>query len=113
MSLPLSLAPGPLRLPALVFGAGPVSMLMTDAAARERQLATIHRALALGLAWFDTAATYGQGASETNLGWALRELGAASAARLATPRSASPLSNSATCPGPCAPPWRGACNGSA
>ena len=84
MSRPPSLAPRPLRLPTLAFGAGPVSALMTDAAARERQLATIHRALALGVDWFDTAATYGNGVSETNRGWALRELGAANAVGIGT-----------------------------
>lgn len=63
-----------LTIPAITFGAGPVSALMTDATARERQLATIHRALRLGVDWFDTAATYGNGVSETSLGWGLREL---------------------------------------
>lgn len=73
-----------LTIPALAFGAGPVSALMTDAAARDRQLATIQQALALGVDWFDTAATYGNGASETSLGWALRELGASNSVRIGT-----------------------------
>lgn len=73
-----------LTLPAIAFGAGPVSALMTDAAARDRQLATIQQALALGVDWFDTAATYGNGASETSLGWALRELGASMSVRIGT-----------------------------
>lgn len=73
-----------LAIPALAFGAGPVSALMTDAAARDQQLATIQRALALGVDWFDTAATYGSGASETSLGWALHELGATHAVRIGT-----------------------------
>ncbi len=69
-------------IPVLGFGAGPVSALMTDAAARTRQRATIERALAAGIDWFDTAATYGNGESETGLGAALRELGVE--ARVAT-----------------------------
>lgn len=63
-------------IPVLGFGAGPVSGLMTDAAARTRQRATIERALAAGIDWFDTAATYGNGESEASLGMALGELGA-------------------------------------
>ncbi len=73
-----------LVIPALAFGAGPVSALMTDASARDRQLATIQRALSLSVDWFDTAATYGDGASETSLGWALRELGASNTVRIGT-----------------------------
>jgi aryl-alcohol dehydrogenase-like predicted oxidoreductase len=73
-----------LAIPALAFGAGPVSALMTDAAARDRQLATVRRALELGVDWFDTAATYGNGASETSLGWVLRELGASNSVRIGT-----------------------------
>ena len=73
-----------LFVPALAFGAGPVSALMTDVAARDRQLATIQQALALGVDWFDAAATYGNGASEVSLGRVLRELGATSTARIGT-----------------------------
>ena len=73
-----------LTIPALAFGAGPVSALMTDATARERQLATVQRSISLGVDWFDTAATYGNGASETNLGCALRELGAGNTVRVGT-----------------------------
>src|SRR5687767_5265921 len=69
-------------IPVLGFGAGPVSALMTDAGARTRQRATIERALAAGIDWFDTAATYGNGESEASLGAALRDLGAE--ARVAT-----------------------------
>ena len=60
-----------LRVSPLAFGAGPVSGLMTgtDPAA---QLATVRRALERGISWIDTAAGYGQGASETNVGRALR-----------------------------------------
>lgn len=55
------------------FGAGPVSGLLTSAAF-ETQLAVISRAIRLGVNWFDTAATYGEGQSESNLGAALAEI---------------------------------------
>ena len=63
-----------LQVPAVAFGCGPVSGLMTgtDFAA---QLATVRRALERGANWFDTAPGYGNGASETNLGRVLHELG--------------------------------------
>ncbi|MEQ2010308.1 MAG: aldo/keto reductase, partial [Limisphaerales bacterium] len=73
-----------LTIPAIAFGAGPVSALMTDADARDRQLATVERAVSLGVDWFDTAATYGNGTSETSLGCALRELGASNTVRIGT-----------------------------
>lgn len=73
-----------LTMPAIAFGAGPVSALMTDATARERQLATVQRALSLGVDWFDTAATYGNGISETSLGWAFCELDAIRTVRIGT-----------------------------
>ncbi len=57
----------------IAFGAGPVSGLMTGND-RALQLATLQRALDLGINWIDTAAGYGHGASETNLGEALQEL---------------------------------------
>jgi aryl-alcohol dehydrogenase-like predicted oxidoreductase len=56
------------------FGAGPVSGLMISPHAAELQRVTIERALTAGINWFDTAATYGAGQSETNLGAALAEL---------------------------------------
>src|SRR5207248_2350708 len=61
-----------LRVSALAFGAGPVSGLMTggDHAA---QLETLKRAVARGVNWIDTAAGYGRGKSEANLGRALSE----------------------------------------
>jgi len=63
-----------LRVSALAFGAGPVSGLMTgdDHAA---QAATVRRAIERGINWIDTAPSYGQGASEANVGRALREIG--------------------------------------
>jgi aryl-alcohol dehydrogenase-like predicted oxidoreductase len=59
----------------IAFGCGPVPALLTGTAAREQQLRTIARAVELGINWFDTAATYGDGRSEENLGWALEEFG--------------------------------------
>lgn len=40
------------------------------------RLQAVRHALELGINWFDTAPAYGDGQSEENLGWALRELGA-------------------------------------
>jgi D-threo-aldose 1-dehydrogenase len=61
---------GRLSLPPLGFGAGGIGNLyaaVSDEAARE----TIEAALAVGLAYFDTAPHYGFGLSETRLGAAL------------------------------------------
>ena len=72
-----------LKVSAVAFGCGPVSGLMTgsdDAA----QLATVQRAIESGINWFDTAPGYGSGASETNLGRVLAELGAAEKVHVAT-----------------------------
>ncbi len=55
---------------AVSFGAGPVSGLLTSGAV-DAQRAVISRAVELGVNWFDTAATYGDGQSEANLGAAL------------------------------------------
>lgn len=57
----------------LSFGAGPVSGLMTGNE-DDRQQAVIARAVELGVNWFDTAATYGNGQSERSLGIALARL---------------------------------------
>jgi aryl-alcohol dehydrogenase-like predicted oxidoreductase len=67
----------------LAFGAGPISTLMVGDDG-ERQRAVIAHAIARGVNWFDTAATYGNGASETNLGRVLAELGALSSVHIAT-----------------------------
>ena len=55
------------------FGAGPVSGLFTSSAV-EAQGAVISKAVGLGVNWFDTAATYGHGRSEANLGIALAQV---------------------------------------
>jgi aryl-alcohol dehydrogenase-like predicted oxidoreductase len=64
-----------IRVSALAFGAGPVSGLMTgdDHGA---QVDVLRRAVELGVNWIDTAAGYGHGKSEANLGRAMREIGA-------------------------------------
>lgn len=66
------------------FGAGPVAGLMTSPERREDQLRTIARATELGVNWFDTAATYGEGRSEECLGRALAELNLAGKVHIAT-----------------------------
>ena len=57
----------------LGFGCGAVGGLMTngDPADQERAVA---RALEIGINYFDTAAQYGDGQSETNLGRAIKTL---------------------------------------
>ena len=72
-----------LDVSAIAFGAGPVSGFMTgeDLAA---QRAVVARAIECGINWFDTAAGYGNGQSEANLGRVLAELGAAARVHVAT-----------------------------
>ena len=72
-----------IEISAISFGAGPVSSLMVgDDADRQRHV--IEAALNRGVNWFDTAATYGAGQSERNLGRVLTELRAASRVYVAT-----------------------------
>jgi aryl-alcohol dehydrogenase-like predicted oxidoreductase len=72
-----------IALSAVAFGAGPVSQLLVgDHFDVQRE--TIRRAFELGVNWFDTAATYGDGRSEENLGRALAELGLQSRVHVAT-----------------------------
>src|SRR5689334_23238930 len=63
-----------LTVSALGFGCGAVGGLMVRGDAAEQQQA-VRRALDAGITYFDTAAQYGDGASETNLGRVMRELG--------------------------------------
>lgn len=72
-----------LRVSAVSFGAGPVSGLMTGTDTG-LQRATVARALEADINWFDTAAGYGQGRSEANLGRVLGELGVAGQVHVAT-----------------------------
>ena len=62
-----------LQVSALGFGCGAVGGLMTRGEARDQERA-VARALELGITYFDTAPSYGDGASETNLGQVLRRL---------------------------------------
>jgi aryl-alcohol dehydrogenase-like predicted oxidoreductase len=64
-----------LKVSALGFGCGAVGGLMTRGDAAEQRQA-VSRALDAGITYFDTAALYGDGASEENLGRVMRELGA-------------------------------------
>lgn len=57
----------------LAFGAGPVSGLMTGDD-RETQCAVLEAVVAAGINWIDTAAGYGNGRSEENLGRVLSEV---------------------------------------
>src|SRR5262245_42879046 len=62
----------------VAFGAGPISGLMVGNDAHW-QRAVIEYAISRGINWFDTAATYGDGQSERNLGRVLQELHPAAA----------------------------------
>jgi aryl-alcohol dehydrogenase-like predicted oxidoreductase len=62
-----------IAISALSFGAGPVSTLMVGND-HNRQQGVIDHAIKQGINWFDTAATYGGGQSESSLGIALRQL---------------------------------------
>jgi L-galactose dehydrogenase/L-glyceraldehyde 3-phosphate reductase len=64
-----------LSVSALGFGCGSVGGLMVRGDAAEQRRA-VSRALDAGVTYFDTAAQYGDGRSEENLGRVLRELGA-------------------------------------
>jgi L-galactose dehydrogenase/L-glyceraldehyde 3-phosphate reductase len=72
-----------LRVSRLAFGAGPISevMIVDD---ERRQQTLVRRVLDAGINWFDTAATYGDGRSETALGASLTALGAAGEVHIAT-----------------------------
>ncbi|MFP6767640.1 MAG: aldo/keto reductase [Planctomycetaceae bacterium] len=67
----------------LSLGAGPIPALMTGDTS-DVQRAVLQRALQHGINWIDTAASYGDGRSEQNLGDSLRDLGALDGFHLAT-----------------------------
>ncbi len=67
----------------IAFGAGPVSGLMTTESP-DLQRAVIAHAIQSGINWFDTAAGYGAGQSEANLGAALSAIQPASTVHVAT-----------------------------
>jgi len=62
-----------LRVSALGFGCGNIGGLLIRGTSSERERA-VARALELGINYFDTAAMYGDGQSEENLGRAIRAL---------------------------------------
>ena len=62
-----------LRVSRVAFGCGPVSGLMTGEN-HDLQTEVVRAAMDCGINWFDTAAGYGQGSSERNLGRLLKEL---------------------------------------
>lgn len=72
------------QVSAVAFGAGPVPDLMTSHDQQQQQAETLRCALDAGVNWIDTAASYGAGWSETNLGQALRDLDAFEHVQLAT-----------------------------
>ncbi len=65
-----------LKVSEVAFGGGAVGGLMTDNEREDDHLRVVRRALELGITHFDTAASYGDGRSEANLGRALERLGA-------------------------------------
>ena len=72
-----------LKISLLSFGAGPISTLMVGDDC-QRQCDVVKHAIDRGINWFDTAATYGGGRSEQNLGRVLEELDAAARVHVAT-----------------------------
>jgi aryl-alcohol dehydrogenase-like predicted oxidoreductase len=72
-----------IRVSAVAFGGGPVSGWMAEATPDE-QCVTIRRALDVGVNWFDTAAGYGNGLSESSLGRVFAHLGLPEGAHIAT-----------------------------
>lgn len=64
-----------LKTSAIVFGAGAQGGIVFRGD-RPGRLEAVRRALGHGINWIDTAAQYGNGESEENLGWILQELGA-------------------------------------
>src|SRR5205085_9123050 len=72
-----------IRVSAIAFGAGPVPATMTSDDT-EAQVALVARAIEVGINWFDTAAGYGAGKSETTLGTALARLRASDRVHVAT-----------------------------
>lgn len=64
-----------LQVSALGFGCGAVGGILVKGDRRE-MVQAVNRAIELGVSYFDTAAIYGDGMSEANLGSVLEELGA-------------------------------------
>lgn len=83
-----------LEVSAIAFGAGPIAELMTSPQRADEQVAVMQRAVELGINWFDTAATYGQGRSEAALGQALQTLQITQKVHVATKVRISPENKS-------------------
>ena len=62
-----------LNISEVVIGGGYVGGILIDPEYEIKREA-LRRALAAGVNWIDTAPSYGNGQSETNLGWLLPEL---------------------------------------
>jgi aryl-alcohol dehydrogenase-like predicted oxidoreductase len=62
-----------LRVPTIGFGCGNVGGVMIRGT-HEQQVSAVQHALSVGIDYFDTAAAYGEGQSETHLGEVLSEL---------------------------------------
>jgi aryl-alcohol dehydrogenase-like predicted oxidoreductase len=72
-----------IRVSVIAFGAGPVSGWMAELSPDE-QCAVVRRALDAGINWFDTAAGYGNGLSESSLGRAFARRGLPDGVHIAT-----------------------------
>jgi L-galactose dehydrogenase/L-glyceraldehyde 3-phosphate reductase len=72
-----------LQVSALGYGCGDIGGLMTKGDPGE-QRGAVQRAIEAGVTYFDTAASYGRGRSEENLGRVLHELGAWGKVRVGT-----------------------------
>lgn len=70
-----------LRVSSLGFGCGAVGGILVKGE-RSEMVQTVARAIELGINYFDTAAIYGDGKSEENLGFVLAELGAATTSKV-------------------------------
>lgn len=62
-----------LEISEIIFGGGAVGGILIDADDDTRRKA-VRMALDAGINWIDTAASYGNGASETAIGWLMKEL---------------------------------------
>jgi L-galactose dehydrogenase/L-glyceraldehyde 3-phosphate reductase len=72
-----------IQVSVLAFGAGPVPAVMTSGDVSS-QIEVVQTAIDSGINWFDTAAGYGDGKSESALGTAIAELGAGERVHVAT-----------------------------
>jgi aryl-alcohol dehydrogenase-like predicted oxidoreductase len=72
-----------IEVSACCFGCGPIPELMTGEPTAGQQ-ALVEHAIEQGINWFDTAASYGEGSSERNLGSVLKQLGHPAGIHLAT-----------------------------